>query len=30
MKILNLREFMKKHNLKDDTMKESQLQKFYN
>ena len=30
MKILNFRDFMKKYNLKDDTMNESQLQKFYN
>ena len=30
MKILHYKDFMKKHNLKDDTMTESQLQKFYN
>ena len=30
MKILNFREFMKKNNLKDDTINESQLQKIYN
>ena len=30
MKILNFKEFMKKHNLKDDAMTESQLQKIYN
>ena len=30
MKILNFREFMKKINLKDDTINESQLQKIYN
>ena len=30
MTILNFKEFMKKYNLKDDTMNESQLQKFHN
>ena len=30
MKVLNFREFMKKNNLKDDTMNEYQLQNFYN
>ena len=30
MKILNFKDFMKKNNLKDDTMNESQLQKIYN
>ena len=30
MKILTFKEFMKKYNLKDDTMNESQLQKIYN
>ena len=30
MKILNFEDFMKKNNLKNDTMNESQLQKFYN
>ena len=29
MKVLNFREFMKKYNLKKDTMKESELQRFY-
>ena len=29
MKILNIRDFMKKYNLKNDTMNESQLQKVY-
>ena len=29
MKILNIRDFMKKYNLKNDTMNESQLQKNY-
>ena len=29
MKILNFNNFMKKYNLKDDTMNESQLQKVY-
>ena len=29
MKILNFEDFMKKYNLKDDTMNESQLQKKY-
>ena len=30
MKILNFKDFMKKYNLKNDTMNESQLQKIYN
>ena len=30
MKILNFKDFMKKYNLKDDTMNESQLQRIYN
>ena len=30
MKMLNLKDFMKKYKLKDDTMYESQLQKVYN
>ena len=30
MKILTFKDFMKKHNLKNDTMNESQLQKIYN
>ena len=30
MKILNFNDFMKKYNLKNDTMNESQLQKVYN
>ena len=30
MTILNFKDFMKKYNLKDDTMKESELQRFYN
>ena len=30
MKVLNLKDFMKKYNLKDDTMNESQLQRVYN
>ena len=30
MKVLNFNDFMKKYNLKDDTMNESQLQKGYN
>ena len=30
MKILNFKDFMKKYNLRNDTMKESQLQKLYN
>ena len=30
MKILNFKDFMKKYNLKDDTMNESQLQRVYN
>ena len=29
MKVLNFKDFMKKYNLKDDTMNESQLQKIY-
>ena len=29
MKVLYFRDFVKKYNLKDDTMNESQLQKFY-
>ena len=29
MKVLNFKDFMKKNNLKNDTMNESQLQKFY-
>ena len=29
MKVLNLKDFMKKYQLKDDTMNESQLQKIY-
>ena len=29
MKILNFKDFMKKYNLKNDTMNESQLQKIY-
>ena len=29
MKVLNLKDFMKKYNLKNDTMNESQLQKVY-
>ena len=30
MKILNFKDFMKKYNLKNNTMKESQLQRIYN
>ena len=30
MKILNFKDFLKKYNLKDDTMNESELQKIYN
>ena len=30
MKVLNFKDFMKKYNLKNDTMNESQLQKIYN
>ena len=30
MKLLNFEEFMKKYNLKNNTMNESQLQKIYN
>ena len=30
MKVLNFKDFMKKYNLKNDTMNESQLQKVYN
>ena len=30
MKILNFKDFMKKYNLKDDTMNESELQRVYN
>ena len=30
MKLLNFRDFMKKYNLKNDTMNKSQLQKVYN
>ena len=30
MKVLNFKDFMKKQNLKDDTMNESQVQKIYN
>ena len=29
MKVLNFEDFMKKHNLKDDTMNETELQKIY-
>ena len=29
MKVLNFKDFMKKYNLKNDTMNESQLQKIY-
>ena len=29
MKVLNFKDYMKKYNLKDDTMNESQLQKNY-
>ena len=30
MKILNFKDFMKKYNLKNDTMNESQIQRIYN
>ena len=30
MKILNFKDFMKKHNLKNDTMNEGELQRVYN
>ena len=30
MKVLNFKDFMKKYNLKNDTMNESQLQRVYN
>ena len=30
MKLLNFKDFMKKHNLKNDTMNESELQRVYN
>ena len=30
MKFLNFKDFMKKHNLKKDTMNEAQIQKLYN
>ena len=30
MKVLYFKDFMKKYNLQDDTMNESQLQKVYN
>ena len=30
MKVLNFKDFIKKHNLKDNTMNESQLQRVYN
>ena len=30
MKILNFEDFMKKYNLKNDTITESQLQRIYN
>ena len=30
MKVLNFKDFMKKHNLKNDSMNESELQKIYN
>ncbi len=30
MKVLNFKDFMKKYNLKNDTMNESQLEKIYN
>ena len=29
MKVLNFKHFMKKYNLKDDTMKESEIQRIY-
>ena len=30
MKILNFKDFMKKYNLKDDTMNKSEIQRSYN
>ena len=30
MKVLNFKDFMKKYNLKNDTMNESELQRVYN
>ena len=30
MKVVNFKDFMKKENLKNDTLNESQLQKVYN
>ena len=30
MKVLNFKDFIKKYKIKNDTMNESQLQKFYN
>ena len=30
MKVLNFKDFMKKYNLKNDTMNESHLQRIYN
>ena len=30
MKVLNFKDFMKKNNLKNNTMNESQLQRVYN
>ena len=30
MKVLDFKDFMKKYNIKIDTMKDSQLQKIYN
>ena len=30
MKVLNFKDFMKKYNLKNDTMNESELQRIYN
>ena len=30
MKVLNFKDFMKKRNLKNDTMNKSQLQRIYN
>ena len=30
MKVLNFEDFMKRYNLKDDTMNETELQKIYN
>ena len=29
MKVLNFKDFMKKYNLEDDTMKESELKRFF-